>query len=259
MVTQHRRRDLVETPRSEAAALVAGLGTILGVWAHPDDEAYLSAGLMRLALENGQRVVCITATAGECGTDDPFTWPPGVLGPARRMELRASLAALTAGLDARIEHHWLDHRDGTCSHVKPEVGASQVGAIIDQVQPDTIVTFDPGGLTGHPDHQAVAEWSALALDSRPQIGHLETAITRSWVEHFGDEVDIGSYFDEGFPKIVDDDDIDLNLVLDDELWAVKDCVLRAHATQVDSVISHLGSELWRAFSINESFRQIRRS
>ena len=25
------------------------LGTILGVWAHPDDEAYLSAGLMAMA------------------------------------------------------------------------------------------------------------------------------------------------------------------------------------------------------------------
>jgi hypothetical protein len=30
------------------AAGVAGLGTVLGVWAHPDDEAYLSAGLMAL-------------------------------------------------------------------------------------------------------------------------------------------------------------------------------------------------------------------
>ena len=42
------------TPRAEAARAVAELGTIMGVWAHPDDEAFLSAGLMRLALENGQ-------------------------------------------------------------------------------------------------------------------------------------------------------------------------------------------------------------
>src|ERR671922_141060 len=38
------------------------LGTILGVWAHPDDEAYLSAGLMARAVRNGSRVVCVTAT-----------------------------------------------------------------------------------------------------------------------------------------------------------------------------------------------------
>ena len=29
------------------------LGTILGVWAHPDDETYLSAGLMADAVDHG--------------------------------------------------------------------------------------------------------------------------------------------------------------------------------------------------------------
>ena len=48
---------------------VRSLGTILGVWAHPDDEAYLSAALMALAVQNGQRVVCVTATRGELGGD----------------------------------------------------------------------------------------------------------------------------------------------------------------------------------------------
>jgi LmbE family N-acetylglucosaminyl deacetylase len=43
------------------------LGTVLGVWGHPDDEAYLSAGLMMRALTNGHRVVCVTATRGEAG------------------------------------------------------------------------------------------------------------------------------------------------------------------------------------------------
>jgi hypothetical protein len=45
-----------------------GLGTVLGIWAHPDDEAFLSAGLMAAARDVGQRVVCVTATLGEHGT-----------------------------------------------------------------------------------------------------------------------------------------------------------------------------------------------
>ena len=49
----------------------AELGTVLGIWAHPDDEAFLSAGLMAAARDAGQRVVCVTATLGEHGTDDP--------------------------------------------------------------------------------------------------------------------------------------------------------------------------------------------
>jgi LmbE family N-acetylglucosaminyl deacetylase len=243
MVSPRPHVALEATPRRQAAAEVAELGTILGVWAHPDDEAYLSAGVMRIALENGQRVVCITATTGELGTDDPFTWPPDVLAPVRRMELRASFAALASDVDGVIEHHWLDYRDGHCAHIKPDVGAAQIGALIDRVQPDTVLTFDPGGLTGHPDHQAVAEWTTLALETRVGIEHLETVVPRSWVEQFSDAVDISAYFDDDYPHIVDDSDVDLNLVLDDDLWTIKDRALRAHATQADPVIDHLGPDL----------------
>ena len=46
---------------------------LLGVWAHPDDEAYLSAGLMARVVEAGGEVTVLTATLGELGfpEDDP--------------------------------------------------------------------------------------------------------------------------------------------------------------------------------------------
>jgi LmbE family N-acetylglucosaminyl deacetylase len=45
-------------------------GTILSIWAHPDDETYLAGGVMAAASANGQRVVCVTATdrGGGCPT-----------------------------------------------------------------------------------------------------------------------------------------------------------------------------------------------
>src|SRR4051794_33047690 len=66
--------------------------TLLGVWAHPDDEAYLSAGLMAEFRRRGDRVVVVTATLGEHGTADPETWPPARLAAQRHRELRNSLA-----------------------------------------------------------------------------------------------------------------------------------------------------------------------
>src|SRR6478609_2030889 len=64
-------------PRSTASTLEPiDLGTLLGVWAHPDDEAYMTAGLMSMARSAGHRVVVATATKGEAGTDDPRAWPP---------------------------------------------------------------------------------------------------------------------------------------------------------------------------------------
>ena len=63
---------------------VGALGTILGIWAHPDDEAYLSGGLMALARDTGSRVVCVTATRGELGTPDPRAWPPDIASSVTR-------------------------------------------------------------------------------------------------------------------------------------------------------------------------------
>lgn len=247
------RTELTPTPHAEASRRVGALGTILGVWAHPDDEVYLSAGVMRLALENGQRVGCVTATVGEHGTDDPATWPPDALGPTRRAELQASFDALAAGQESTIEHSWLDYRDGQCAGVEPRAAAGRLGAIIDRLRPDTILTFDSTGLTGHTDHRTVAAWTSIALESRPGIRRLDAVVARSWVDHFGDSIDIGSYFDDGYPHIVDDRGIDLELVLGDDLWDTKDKALRAHATQTAPVIDQLGDELWRAFSIAETF------
>src|SRR5664279_6249016 len=84
------------------------IGVLLGVWAHPDDDAYLTAGLMSVVRAAGHRVVVATATKGELGTEDPVALPPERLALIRERETAASLAAL----DVR-EHRWLGHRDGT--------------------------------------------------------------------------------------------------------------------------------------------------
>jgi hypothetical protein len=52
--------------------------TLLGVWAHPDDEAYLSAGLILEHTRRGDRVVIVTATLGEHGTKDARRYPTAV-------------------------------------------------------------------------------------------------------------------------------------------------------------------------------------
>lgn len=241
------------TPRADAARAVAELGTIMGVWAHPDDEAFLSAGLMRLALENQQRVVCVTATKGELGTSDPFVWPPDQLAPARSVELAASLAAVSDGLDARIEHHWLDHRDGRCADTRSDIGTAQITGLINRVRPDTVITFEPGGLTGHADHQAIAQWTTTATRQRPELLQLDAVMTQSYLDHFDGHLDLDPFFDDGYPRPVDDGALHLELVLDDELWRVKDQALRAQHTQTDALIKMLGADLWKDFNIVETF------
>jgi LmbE family N-acetylglucosaminyl deacetylase len=131
-----------------ATPTIPQLGTILGVWAHPDDEAYLSAGLMALARRHGQRVVVVTATDGEQG---------GTTAAVRRRELTNSLAALGVHEICR-----LGLPDGGCADVPQAHGVALVRRVMDVVRPDTIVTFGPDGMTGHADHRAVSAWTTEA-------------------------------------------------------------------------------------------------
>ena len=74
-----------------STADVAELGTILGIWSHPDDEAYLSAATMAAAIDNGQRVVVATATRGERGNPEPGRWSIDHMRSIRTRELDRAL------------------------------------------------------------------------------------------------------------------------------------------------------------------------
>lgn len=134
------------------AGSLALLGSVLGIWAHPDDETYSCGGLFAAAADAGNRVACVTATRGEAGSLDQVRWPPESLGEVRTRELDVALGMLGVS-----EHYWLDYADGGCAQVDAESAVRRLVAIIKDVQPDTILTFGPDGMTGHADHIAICE------------------------------------------------------------------------------------------------------
>jgi LmbE family N-acetylglucosaminyl deacetylase len=241
-------RQTIRTPADADA-----LGTVLGVWAHPDDETYLSAGLMTLSRRAGRRVVCIAATAGEHGTDDPERWPPERLARLRRHEASAATAAL--GVE---EHRWLDLEDGTLDAIDPAIGAARVRALVDEVRPDTIVSFGPEGMTGHPDHRAVAAWVQTAWLETPHAHRLlQATTTDGFAEEFADIHDAVPVFGPGLPLRRPESDVGVAVELDDDLADQKLVALRAHASQVQPVIDLVGAERVRAWFRIERFRVVR--
>jgi LmbE family N-acetylglucosaminyl deacetylase len=222
-------------------------GTLLGVWAHPDDEAYLSAGLMARARRRGQRVVVVTATAGEQGTDQPDRWPPQRLAALRRHELRASLAALGVS-----EHLMLGLPDGGLDRID---AATSIAAVIDTVRPDTIVTFGPDGMTGHRDHRAVSAWTTAAWRATGRRAQLwYAATTTEFHDRWGEVNDrIGVWAEVGPPPAVDPSDLAYSLELDDELLDQKLAALRAHASQTTGLVEAMGIEDYRVWWRTESF------
>lgn len=227
------------------------LGTILGVWAHPDDEAYLSGGVMAAARAAGQRVVVVTATRGELGTPDPVLWPPARLAARRETELEVSLDTL--GVD---EHVILGHPDGGCAAVDADLGAAEVAGVIDAVEPDTILTFGPDGYTGHSDHRTVSGWVDAAVQwtgTRARVLHATT--TAAFLETFADVHRDFDVFFAGSPSITAPGELAVDLRLTGRLADRKMAALRAQATQTERLISQLGSRRFREWVSSESFAE----
>ncbi len=223
--------------------------TLLGVWAHPDDEAYTSAGLMAEFRRRGDRVVVVTATLGEHGTSDPATWPPSRLAARRHHELRASLAALDVD-----ELHLLGYQDGDC-HGHDASGA--IKARITDIEPDLIVTFGPDGMTGHPDHRAVSRWTTDAWRATGSTSDLLYAtVTPEFHRKWGRVNErIGLWSAQPDPPCTSAAELALSTRLPDRLLDLKVAALEAHASQTEPLIRQLGRPAYREWWRTESFRR----
>lgn len=234
--------------RSRSA--IRGLGAILGVWAHPDDEAYLSGGLMAMARDHGSRVVCVTATRGERGTPDPVSWPPRRLAAERTSELARCLDILGVA-----EHHWLGYADGGCPAAPRAEAVAEIARLIERVEPDTVLTFGPDGFTGHPDHQTVSAWTTEAFDRvAPAGSRLLYATSSERRESTWGAVNRSlGIFPPGLPVVTPVGRLAIDLVLEPEIAQRKVEALAAQTTQTAGLIDAFGADRYTAWVSDEGF------
>lgn len=227
------------------------LGTMLGVWAHPDDETYLAAGLMARSVREGARVVCITATRGEGGSMDEEVWPPETMGEVRTAEMERSMQILGV-----TEHHWLDLPDIDMDTPLPDEGYERVRALVAEVRPDTILTFGPDGMTGHLAHMSVSAWATRALDEAGKPGSrvLYATATPDWVEEFLPVWEPFDVFRPGTPPVTPHDQLAIDFTLPPDLLQVKVDAILAHQSQVQSIFEAVGEEVWWRQMAFEGFR-----
>ncbi|HJV14941.1 MAG TPA: PIG-L family deacetylase [Propionibacteriaceae bacterium] len=223
------------------------LGTILSIWAHPDDEAYLCGGVMAMAAAAQSRVVCVTATRGELGVTDATRWPPERLAAIREAELAECLGILGV-----TEHRWLGYPDGGCAAVDLDAAAQQIADIIREITPDTILTFSPDGQTGHPDHIAVHRWTAEAVH-RAGIGTLHVvANTQEWLDdHLAQWIELGAIV--GDPPVAWTGPLSIDVTLTGEMLDRKYAALAAQASQTEALRAVVGEERYRQIIRIERF------
>ncbi|REE72514.1 N-acetyl-1-D-myo-inositol-2-amino-2-deoxy-alpha-D-glucopyranoside deacetylase [Rhodococcus wratislaviensis] len=237
---------------------------LLLVHAHPDDETLTTGGTIARYAAEGADVHVLTCTLGEEGEVIGEEWAQLVadaadqLGGFRIGELTSALSCLGAGRPRFLlgAGHFRDSgMAGTASAADPRafvnadldsVTAAMV-AVIRELRPHVVVTYDPDGGYGHPDHIQVHTITTAAVEAAgsaryPDRGEpwdvaklywtvTEASALESGIRRIGDIPDGWRLPEPGeLPSVPDTDVttvIDVRGVLD-----AKTKALSAHATQV---------------------------
>lgn len=241
---------------------------LLLVHAHPDDESINNGATMAKYAAEGAQVTLVTCTRGEEGEVIPPTLAhlapdrEDRLGPYRVGELAAAMKELGV-----TDHRFLGgpgtYRDsgmmGLAQNERPgafwsadvDEAAAHLVAVVRETRPQVLVTYDPDGGYGHPDHiqaHRVAMRAAdLAADQAyaPELGPPHTIAKIYWnrvprrvaEEGFAalrtatDVTFPGIGTIEDIPGVVEDRTITTRI--DGTPWADrKKAAMKAHATQI---------------------------
>jgi N-acetyl-1-D-myo-inositol-2-amino-2-deoxy-alpha-D-glucopyranoside deacetylase len=236
---------------------------LLLVHAHPDDESIGTGATMAKYAAEGTGVTLVTCTLGELGEVIPpdlahLAWDvDGGLGRHRIAELAAACAALGV-TDHRFlggAGRWRDSgMMGTPSNDWPgsfwqadvDEAARALLAIITDVRPQVLVTYDDNGFYGHPDHIQAhrVAWRAFELANGLVSKFYATAVPKSvlaeamalMADSSASTTLGGTDFTtvesvDGLPFGTDDANVTTQIDARDYLDA-KLAAMRAHATQI---------------------------
>jgi LmbE family N-acetylglucosaminyl deacetylase len=133
---------------------------LMAILAHPDDESLGTGGTLARYAAEGVETYLLTATRGERGWWGMEAAYPGpqALGRTREAELRAAVQVL-----GMREVTFLDYEDGELDKADAAEVVAQLVLHIRRIRPDVVVTFDPDGVYGHPDHIAVSQLATAAI------------------------------------------------------------------------------------------------
>jgi LmbE family N-acetylglucosaminyl deacetylase len=146
--------------------------TLVAIFAHPDDEAFGTGGILSKYAHEGVDVHLVIATLGEVGQmadlTVSLTQPIEII---REQELRCACAAYGV-----TNLHLLGYIDGQTTLVPQGGAVYKIVKLLRQLKPQVVVSFGPEGIYGHYDHLAVHRWVTAAVqlageaDYWPQAG-----------------------------------------------------------------------------------------
>ncbi len=173
--------------------------TLMAVHAHPDDESISTGGILARYAAEGVRTVLVTCTDGGCG-DGADGCKPGdprhdraAVVKARRVELERSCEVLGVTHLERLDYGdsgmmgWPQNDEPGSFWTTPVAAAAdRLAELFRRYEPQVVITYDPNGFYGHPDH-IQAHRITVAADRLTGIPSklYYTAFPRSAMVEFG--------------------------------------------------------------------------
>ena len=249
------------TSDTESAPLNAGERGLLLVHAHPDDETINNGATMAKLSAEGARVTLVTCTRGEYGEImvpelGHLAWDrDDRLGEHRETELAAALRELGV-----TDHRFLgepgEYHDsgmmGTEGNERPdafwqadvEKAAERLAAVVREVRPRILVTYNEIGGYGHPDHIQAHRVAVRAADL---VEGTDAAVERVYynvmprsavaggleaLRAAGDATGFTAVASLGELPYVEQDSAVTAVERAEEYVPAKSAAMRAHATQI---------------------------
>lgn len=226
----------------------------LFVHAHPDDEAITTGGSLAALAAAGADVRVVTCTLGEEGEvlGDELAGlvadRADQLGGYRIGELATALRALGVGQPRFLggAGRWRDSgMAGTPAAANPRTfvrsgqeAVDELVEILDDFRPHLVVTYDPRGGYGHPDHIRAHEivHAAVEESAHPPARLAWTVTARSEISrtHPAPPAHLRNAEQDELPSIADTR-LTHRVPLDDAEYAAKLEALTGHATQLELV------------------------
>lgn len=203
------------------------MSNVVCIFAHPDDEALGPSGtIAHLAKTNNVYILC--ATGGEGGSWENSSKED--IADIRRAEMQRSAKILGVK-----EIKFLNFIDGELNNNVYHKLAGEIKKHLDKLRPQTILTFETRGVSGHIDHIAVSLVTSYLFE---KLSYIKKIMYYCITER--ERAMIDDYFIY-FPTGYKDSEIDEVVEIDD-VWDVKVAAMRSHVSQqsdVDWVISML--------------------
>ncbi len=152
--------------------------SVLGAFAHPDDEGFGCGGTLAMLVARGARVTVAVGTNGDVGEiSDPVLATPETLHLVRQEEMRQAMK-ITGVQEVRFMGYRDSGMAGTPENDHPrslyqapaDRVVDELAQIIRDTRPDVVLTHDPTGGYGHPDHTTMCELVTRAFQSVTEEG-----------------------------------------------------------------------------------------